>query len=177
MSRRMTRKTAQTYRTASTPSFKPRCDRLYDSDTDRGTLPSMRLRRLAQTGVFERLTSYFEQRNASMAQILQQQLDSFNPRTVSDTPDRAPLQPPDPSLVVGEFVVEPIPSETPGQEMVYIREGGNEVMVDATAALELIQGLSLPTTNDQVWQSLNQAASDVGAQSAWEQQFVARRRR
>jgi len=170
-------KSVQSFRTTSTPSCRPRCRLFYDSDTDHGTVPFMRLRRLAQTGAFERLSSYFEQRNASMAMLLQQQLDSFSSqRQVMDPygPDRFVMEPSGAS--VGEFVVEPVPSETPGQEMAYVREGGNETLVDVTAALEYLQGLGVPATNEQIWEVLNQAASDVGAQSAWEQQFTARRR-
>jgi hypothetical protein len=138
----------------------------------------MRLRRLAQTGAFERLASYFEQRNASMAMILQQQLDSFSPRTLVDDPYGSQrFELPATGEGAGEFVVEPVPSETPGQEMAYVREGTNEVLVDVASALEHLQTLGVSTTNDQVWDALNQAASDVGAQSAWESQFVARRHR
>jgi len=138
----------------------------------------MKLRRLDQTGAFQRLASYFNQRAASMAQLLQQQLDSFSSRRLVDDPygsSRFVMEPTGQS--VGEFVVEPVPSETPGQEKAYIREGANEVMVDSTVALEYLQALSLPVTNEQVWEALSAASSDTAAQSEWDQQFTARRRR
>jgi len=148
----------------------------------------MKMRQLADTGAIGRLEKFFEQRNAALADQLQQVLTNLNPQPIVQSPgtgEETVLEPSVeipglPSIAepqnVGQFDVTIQPSTTPGKETVLVSDDEYELLVDPLVAMDYLQQLGPRPSTEDIWTALNVASSDVEPEAEWEQQFVANRK-
>lgn len=146
----------------------------------------MKTVRITESGALDRLGSFLRNKQAALADRLQQLLDSFSPRDIAQ-PDGTVWPAPE-GGGAGKFTVEPVPAQA-GKELVYVSDGtGMEVMVDPMVAIPYLQNVPPEgITSEKIWDLLNEASAetdtsnmmfspqDEAAESEWEKQFMARR--
>lgn len=126
----------------------------------------MRMIKISESGALDRLSKFASKRQAALADRLQQLLDSFSPRDISEQGQtwKAPE-----GMGLGTFTVEPAPTQAAGKELVYVKdESGMEVLVDPVVAISYLQNVSAgDISQENVWNLLNDASAetDTGAMS------------
>jgi hypothetical protein len=99
----------------------------------------MKLTKISQTNIRSHLTAFYVRKLAALADRLQQKLDSFSPREVTQG-DGFKWAPPQ-DVGPGKFLVEISPTSQPGQEIVTVTQGEFTVDVNPEVALEMLQEL------------------------------------